>query len=251
MEGLVDENECFLPSFLPSTIALVRVFLLTVAMLASIGAETTNAIPNCSQAHDGQCYDVECGQGEIEFGPCVNDIGTFRCVWPSYTECPPSEWHPCNCGSTSTPGCFLAGTLITLADGSQVPIEQVQELDSVLSLNDPKLGLKSTDVIRVHEPREVDHYFIINGHLEASSDQPVLSDGDWVQVRDLEVGMMLSDASGMDVPVESIARIDEVAVVYNIAVATGRYIANGVIVHNKDEGPLPYSLPPCWGCGGP
>lgn len=228
----------------------IKTFVLAVTALAVIGFGAAEAHPNCSQANDAQCYDPNntCGQGSIEMGACVGEIGTYRCVWPIETGCPPSAWQPCNCGSTSTPGCFLAGTLITLADGSQMPIEQIGGLESVLSLDNHKLGRKSSAIVSVHEPREVDHYFIINGHLKASSDQPVFSDGAWIQVQDLAIGMMLTDVAGADVPIESISRIDEVATVYNIAVATGLYIANGVVVHNKDEGPLPYQLQPCWDC---
>jgi hypothetical protein len=78
----------------------------------------------------------------------------------------------------------------------------------------------------------------------------VLSGGVWTTVGALHVGDWLTAADGHAVPVYSLRGMTEVTTVYNFQVEGGTYVADGVVVHNKDEC-LQY-IQYCFDCpGGP
>ena len=128
-----------------------------------------------------------------------------------------------------------------MADGRSEPIEAVRPGGHLLAYDESSGKLKPAELIAVHAPRQVDHYYIINGGFRVSATQPVLSRGAWVDVEHLKVGDLLTSEDNSAVPIFSIRKVEEKVIVYNLASSSGTYIADGIIVHNKH---LPYMIYP-------
>ncbi|MBU2691640.1 MAG: hypothetical protein KJ970_12005 [Candidatus Eisenbacteria bacterium] len=215
------------------------VMLMILGVLAVTGA--AQAIPYCHQVDLGTfCIGGEgCTTHRIEFGSCIDEIKLFRCVW--YGGCTPFEgnWQPCDCSSTGNPGngcdCLLGGTPIRMADGSTKPVEQIQVGDRVLAYDEPTARMSMSEVTSIHKPYVVTHYFIINEELSATENHPVLSGGKWVNVSNLSVGDVLTSPDGWDMEIFALRKIEEEVKVYNFQVKAGTYVANDIIVHNKED----------------
>lgn len=85
--------------------------------------------------------------------------------------------------------CHPEGTLITMADGSQKPIEELVKRDNILSYSIDKKQLKDSEVIECFK-RQVEDLIVIetvNGHtLELTGDHPVfVKSKGWVRAKDL------------------------------------------------------------------
>ncbi len=136
-------------------------------------------------------------------------------------------------GAEGGGGCFVAGTKITLADGSTKPIEQIKPGDYVLS----RAGLDQANV-----PAQVistyhtsgKEYLIINETMKVTPEHIVLINGQWRIAETMRVGEFLLDAKGEFVPIFSIERRFDQAPVYNLTVdKTETYFADGYLVHNQ------------------
>jgi hypothetical protein len=139
-------------------------------------------------------------------------------------------------------GCFLAGTSIRLADGSTKPIELLQQGDRVTSYDLASRQSVLDEVSRIHKPRTVDHHLVINGKIHTTDTQPFLVDGRWVTADRLRPGHRLTSPNGSSVPITSIEHATGEVVVYNLEIlGHGTYVADDVIVHNKD---LCYTIDP-------
>ena len=108
----------------------VVVCLLALVLCPMLAPTPASAIEYCSEV---SCLDP-CGRiplsacmtstSSIEWQTCSNGVRMMRCVWTCGHT---AAWHPCYCeGGT---GCFLAGTLIKMANGSTRPIESIQQGD--------------------------------------------------------------------------------------------------------------------------
>jgi len=135
-----------------------------------------------------------------------------------------------------------------MADGSRKPVERIQEGDVVLSYDEARDALLPSVVVKVHEPFEAQFYFIINGRLRVTENHPVLQNGQWVPAGEIQVGDRLGQASSLGTTVKSLVRVDEPAKVYNFQVSLATYIADGVIVHNKED--CEEFVQYCPNCGG-
>ena len=84
-------------------------------------------------------------------------------------------------------GCFLPGTLVTMADGSAKPFEQIRPGDRVLTYD---IGYQTTVIKPVVDVYTVEgnHLYTINGELSATGTERLLSDTGWKRVRDLRKG---------------------------------------------------------------
>ena len=209
---------------------------LTIVM-CSISANSF-AVPLCSQVtFENFCWPCDPPGGHIEWqGDCTNEDREWRCVWDN---CPgpnnPSPWIGCNCPGEG-PGCdcLLAGTPITLADGTTKPVEAIQVGDRVLSFNELTRKMTESVVVAVHSPFVTDQYFVINGNLRVTQTHPFLSGGRWIDATNLKVGdIVAGDGSGRTI--YSIKQVEEKALAYNFQVASGTYLAAGMIVHNKEN----------------
>jgi hypothetical protein len=130
---------------------------------------------------------------------------------------------------------MLSGTPITLADGTEKLVEMIQVGDQVLAYNESTRAMQPSQVISVSVPFTVDHYYLINRTIRVTDTHPMLSKGQWVVAADLTLGEVLTSLDGRQVPVFSKEKVVGTALVYNFGVAAGTYVANGVIVHNKED----------------
>lgn len=149
---------------------------------------------------------------------------------------------PCCTGT-----CFVAGTEVTLADGSTRAIEALRLGDSVLAFDVDKGALAASPVTHTFVHPDSDGLVIINGRLRATANHPFYANGRWVRADELGVGDTLVTlpagatalASGSDVramSVSSLAFEPERATTYNIEVADQHtYFAGGALVHNKQQ----------------
>lgn len=154
------------------------------------------------------------------------------------------------------PACFLAGTRITMSDGSSRPIEEVKVGDLVKSFDEKTgkfaqghvIGLRrdsTPEYVLVNGTTKVtaNHRFyippsgkagIVNTSLTSDVSPTMLAGGEWIEIGKLRPGALLLDQSGKLVEVKSIERIKEPAPVFNFQVAPyPTYVANGIVVHNR------------------
>ncbi len=126
--------------------------------------------------------------------------------------------------------CFGAGTMITMADGSKKPIEQIEVGDRVLSYDENEKELVSGEVTKTFVHPKTDHLVVVNGSLVTTANHPFWSQGKWVAAEELAVGSPLFDGAS----VNAIEMRDGTATTYNFTVAEYHdYFAGGYLVHNK------------------
>jgi hypothetical protein len=143
-------------------------------------------------------------------------------------------------------GCFVDGTMITMADGSLKAIEKVQINDAVKSF-DPETGDYSTGIVSWLVTRTADTYKIIlqdNTMVECSGEHPfymlhvpkntpTMHDGRFVQAKHLRIGMKLVKESG-EIQIKGIIHESQPVRVHNFNVEPCHtYIAGGILVHNR------------------
>jgi hypothetical protein len=214
---------------------------MVIATLAAIvlGSTSAFAIGDCDLY---QCVPWPGCLVEKEVTNCVGGVAQVRCVW--YACSNPDDnytggWQHCNCNGGGG-GCFLSGTPVMMANGGSQPIQDIKEGDLVLSFDPTTNATKPSKVVNVHEPRTVDHYIVVNESIRMSGTQPILSNGQWIEVEGLSIGDFLTAKDGVAMRIFSIKRVDEAATVYNIEVADGTYLGNGIVAHNKKETILVY-----------
>ncbi|MBG6148542.1 hypothetical protein IWQ51_006706, partial [Labrenzia sp. EL_142] len=128
-------------------------------------------------------------------------------------------------------GCFVAGTLVLMADGSSKAIEDVHLEDRVMAFDGlgPLVSAEVTDLF-VHGKRKV---ISVDGVLTTPEHPFLLSDGSYQPIGALAVGTQIVRADGSLHTIESISAVDGVHTVYNFTVeGLHTYIAGGFRVHN-------------------
>ena len=228
------------------TLAGVEVPIRTLRLLFLVLLFVTgnaSAQPLCFQVVDADdwCAPIYGCSRALEWrGSCENNPPDreYRCRWDGQ-ECEGgtqwSVWAACDCATSGGCDCLLAGTPITLADGTTKPVEAIQVGDRVLGFDESTRSMKPAKVVAVHAPFETDHYFIINGKIRMTEAHPVLSRGKWVLVGELKVGDALTDSKGHTQVILSMEEVDEIAPTYNFQVSGGTYVAGGIVVHNKEN----------------
>jgi len=130
-------------------------------------------------------------------------------------------------GSDSGGGCFVAGSLIAMADGSTKPIEFIEVGDKVANFEELDGPLTSGTVCEV----AVDYVNVvrINGILGVSHTEiMVTGDGNWSSVSDLVVGDTLLSDTGDIVTINSIVYLLQKQFVFNFDVKeTATYTVDG------------------------
>ncbi len=184
---------------------------------------TQSAAGDACSSYCGIIHQTSCGSATVEFHPECRFVFTCSGVFGTY-------YQGCSCGG----GCFLAGTEITMADGTTTVIEEIQAGDVILAFDEATGEMKPDKVLEVHAPSQWDYYLNVNGDLKLTAEHPVLSGGEWMEIGKLQVGDTLTRADGTVVPIESIETVHEAVTVYNFAVNPYEsYVAGGIIVHNK------------------
>ncbi len=141
-------------------------------------------------------------------------------------------------GGAEGGGCFVAGTLILMADGTQKPIEEIKVGDKIKTFAGPLDRRLVTAEVEKTFSHTVTKYLVINDRLYVTPEHRMLVNGGWQMIGEAEVGDTLVDASGSAIVITSIDRKQALTPVFNFTVRDYHtYIANGVYVHN-DKGAL-------------
>ena len=134
--------------------------------------------------------------------------------------------------------CFTANTLVAMADGTHKRIADVTLFDKVLSFHDGRnIGVSIAKVFH-HPAGYADKLIIINGNIETTPPHPFWIDGKWVDAGDIKIGDKLTTISGGLCEVFSLSTVATDKPVYNLHTAheSHNYYANGILVHNAQEG---------------
>jgi len=151
-------------------------------------------------------------------------------------------------------GCFVAGTLVLMADGSEKPIDAIQIGEAVLAWNEETKQAFSTKVItalhHAEKPQTLFDVELENGRsFTVNNDHPiyVVEDGDFVFTDDLAARfakgktITFQDNKNQAVKVAGLQMRRESCRTYNLHVE-GRgksghtYYAAGILVHNAAAG---------------
>jgi len=168
------------------------------------------------------------------------------------TICPSTTLPPCtNC-------CFVANTMISLANGDIKSIKNIQVGDVVLSFNEQLnniepnkvLSIKSrttNDLVRytftngVMIESTIDHPYYVNGFKIASFD-PISTTEKYnfeIDIDLIKIGDVVNLADGTTSVIEDIETLDLLEQVYTFEVENNHnYYANGILVHNKTPGTI-------------
>jgi hypothetical protein len=203
-----------------------------------------------------KCPDPGCGNGSpvnpnppptnpCNPNPCNADTqncndGKCSCKIDCGGKCCPSSAPVC-CGSVCRAGCggcFVAGTPVTMADGTTRAIETIQAGDHVLAF-DIAAGRAVDELVEeliVHHDHPA--LVVVNGDLTTTPEHRFYADGAWIRADELRVGSLLTTVAGeSDRPslraVTSLVETGEGTTVYNLEVREQHdYFAGGVLVHN-------------------
>ncbi len=150
--------------------------------------------------------------------------------------------------------CFVAGTPILMADGSEKPIENIQVGEAVLAWNEETKAIFSTTVVKAlhHEekPQTLFDIELEDGRsFTVNNDHPmyVVEDGDFVFTDELAARfaegkpITFQENNNQPVKVASLRMCRETCKMYNLYVeGQGKkghtYYASGILVHNFGAG---------------
>ncbi len=134
-------------------------------------------------------------------------------------------------------GCFLAGTKVTMADGSTKNIEDIAVGEQIMTFVSPfERKLVATEVEKTFY-HVVSGYLIINNQLKVTPEHIVLLNNKWQPIGQAAVGDWLMNDHGQPVKIFSIEQSEEVAEVYNLQTKHYHtYLADGIYVHNQKSG---------------
>lgn len=142
-------------------------------------------------------------------------------------------------GGGGAPSCFVAGTMIHMADGSTKPIETIRVGDLVQSF-DGLNALESNRVLQlfVHRDRPVFQLRAGDMAVKVTGEHAFLTeDVTWRTIDDIKPGDVLVDADGMPVTVDAKDTVAGLHDTYNFEVENlHTYIAGGFRVHNVKGG---------------
>jgi len=151
--------------------------------------------------------------------------------------------------------CFPAGTMITMADGSLKPIENVKIGEYVLSYDIQSSQLTTCKVLETVSPIRDGVYNINNGLIQPTDDHPLFvkkTDGTtgWAAINpahaesgynmkpmQLEIGDKLLTSNGRWITIYSIEYTPGKIQTYNLEDVSGEsnFFANGLLVHNATD----------------
>ncbi len=204
------------------------------------------------------------GGAALTFAGATTDYGVIS--RPSdYRPAPPPPPPPVVYDSVRSYGCFVAGTLITMTDGSSKPIEDVGlgevvvgmdgNINTVLTLLRPILGETGATLMAFNGGRPFmtsDHPVWVQGHGWCSWNPEMTYHKYSITVGRYQVGNVIEteDGSGFEiVSIEEYSNQDPDQVIYTFEVSgNNTYIANGLVVHNK--GGKSCATPGTLGCPG-
>jgi len=141
-------------------------------------------------------------------------------------------------GDNNDPSCFVAGTIISLANGDYKNIEDVQAGEEVMSYNESK-GEHEPAIVGDIKAREVDSIIRLvfaNGNIiKTTEEHPFYVNGGWVKANELRITDVAKSLDGSEVAITGIEHITEPHTVYNLLDVSGNsnFYAGEILVHNK------------------
>ena len=140
--------------------------------------------------------------------------------------------------------CLVKGTLVTMANGTEIPIERVKPKDKIKTYNTYSKKISSNEVTWVQEPRNVSGYFEIRADdktvIKITGDHPVFimtnnKHGKFILVKNIKVGQKFLNKNNELVEIIKKKYIKKKATVYNINVDRyHNYFGAGMLCHNTD-----------------
>ncbi|MEA2054152.1 MAG: PKD domain-containing protein [Candidatus Thermoplasmatota archaeon] len=130
--------------------------------------------------------------------------------------------------------CFLAGTQITMADGSHKNIKQVEVGDMVKSFDNGSIVIGEVTEVYSHNPSEMpEYYMVINDKLRVTPNHIIYVNNEWIPARNITEGDELLGEHDETVIVTSVERVQEQAPTYNLEIQSYHtFFADGILVHN-------------------
>jgi len=207
------------------------IIFLAIFLTESVMALDCSSCATCgSSACSNGCKNTGYSGGHCqEAGPCGPDSGCRIYI------CQCSGSGTTTRTTRTTQPCFLAGTLITLSDGTEKPIEDIEVGDVVLSYDEKsKSNVASIVEKTFHHPKEqTNSYLIINNKLRVTPNHPTLVNNKWQEIGDANIGNVLRLQDGNNLIITSIRRVYDKIPTYNLEVKdTHTYYAGDVLVHN-------------------
>jgi intein/homing endonuclease len=127
--------------------------------------------------------------------------------------------------------------MILTGDGTEMPIENIKEGMEVYAFDKESGELKVSKVSQTFFHPKENTYLIVNDNLLVTPNHPVLNNNKWVEIGELEEGDMLTDKDNNPIPISKIEEVNELSDVFNFEVEKYHtYVAEGIIVHNKNPG---------------
>ncbi|MBI5200375.1 MAG: hypothetical protein HY925_02210 [Elusimicrobia bacterium] len=150
---------------------------------------------------------------------------TVTVVNPPPPPPPPPPYHRC----------FVAGTQISMADGTYKNVEDVKPGDKVFSSDEN--GKKIISTVTDRYKSEWDSFYQINGSNGVTGPHLFMANGKWTRVDELKVGDKLVDEKGNPVEITKIVKRPGPVDIFPLFVENppSNYFAEGVLVHNKDN----------------
>ncbi len=152
---------------------------------------------------------------------------TITVVNPPPPPPPPPPYHRC----------FVAGTQISMADGTYKNVEDVKAGDEVWSF-DEATGKKVKSKVTDRYKSEWDSFYQINGSNGVTGPHLFMANGKWTRVDELKVGDKLIDEKGNEVEIKTLVKRAGPVDIFPLFVQNppSDYYAEGVLVHNRNEG---------------
>jgi hypothetical protein len=142
------------------------------------------------------------------------------------------------------PECLVAGTAVTMADGTEKTVERIEPGDMVLSFDEAERRVVAARVERRFVRADTDRLIVVNGSLVATPNHAFRTARGWVPAESLAPGDALVELADAD-PTDAVAWAGERSsvraletrpgsvVTYNLAVAVHHaFFAGGVLVHD-------------------
>jgi len=187
-------------------------------------------------------------------GQCTNCNGGTTPAPPTPAPPTPAPPTPSPGGGGGGGGCLVYGTLVTMADGSFKPVEEIVIGDIVKTVSIDGLDSSDEDAWKVYTSTSFSstsatstvrgimddtwsEYYTINGSLNITFEHPVFVKRDidylFTRVVNLMLGDLILDEAGNWIEVTTIDKVTANVQTININVEdSDLYFANGLLVHN-------------------
>lgn len=134
--------------------------------------------------------------------------------------------------------CFVAGTKITLSDGSIKNIEDVEVSESVMTYNEEsKINEEGTvGDLKQHEVSSVIRLTLDNENIiVTTAEHPFFVEGNWIKASELQPLDVCLKVDGSESIISTVEVLDEAHTVYNLLSVSDNhnFYANDILVHNK------------------